>query len=88
LHDLRLLQDTEQSEEASGIRQLRKFARTLSNHRQGILAWYVHRISTGPLEWTNNKIKLLQRQAYGYRDLEFFQLKLLAIHRSQHAFVG
>lgn len=84
----RALDDWIRRAEASGIRQLRKFARTLSKHRQGIVAWYMHRISTGPLEGTNNKIKLLQRQAYGYRDLEFFKLKLLALHRSQHALVG
>ena len=74
--------------EASGIKQLQKFAKTLRVHRNGILAWYDHPISTGPLEGTNNKIKLLQRQAYGYRDLDFFKLKLLAIHYSQHALVG
>ena len=74
--------------EASGIRQLMKFARTLQTHREGILNWYDHPISTGPLEGTNNKIKLLQRQAYGSRDLDFFKLKLLALHRSQHALVG
>jgi transposase len=74
--------------EASGIRQLIRFAQTLRTHRAGILAWYDHPISTGPLEGTNNKIKLLQRQAYGYRDLDFFKLKLLALHRTQHALVG
>lgn len=74
--------------ERSGIRQLQKFAKTLRTHRTGILAWYDHPISTGPLEGTNNKIKLLQRQAFGYRDLEFFKLKLLALHYSQHALVG
>ena len=74
--------------EASGIRQLIKFARTLRTHRQSILAWYEHPISTGPLEGTNNKIKLLQRQAFGYSDREFFKLKLLALHQSQHALVG
>ncbi|MEK6261277.1 MAG: ISL3 family transposase [Planctomycetota bacterium] len=74
--------------EVSGIRQLIKFAKTLRTHRAGILAWYDHPISTGPLEGTNNKIKLLQRQAYGYRDLDFFKLKLLALHRSRHALVG
>ena len=74
--------------ESSGIRQLMKFARTLQIHREGILNWYDHPISTGPLEGTNNKIKLLQRQAYGYRDLPFFKLKLLALHNSQHALVG
>jgi len=74
--------------ESSGIRQLMKFARTLQTHREGILNWYDHPISTGPLEGTNNKIKLLQRQAYGYRDLPFFKLKLLALHNAQHALVG
>ena len=74
--------------ESSGIKQLMKFARTLQTHREGILNWYDHPISTGPLEGTNNKIKLLQRQAYGYRDLPFFKLKLLALHHSQHALVG
>jgi len=28
-------------------------------------------ISTGPLEGTNNKIKTMKRQAYGYRDEEY-----------------
>lgn len=49
---------------------------------------YDHRTSTAPLEGTNNKIKLLQRQAFGYPDLNFFKLKLLALHYSQHALVG
>lgn len=73
--------------ESTGIKQLMKFARTLQIHREGILNWYDHPISTAPLEGTNNKIKLLQRQAYGYRDLHFFKLKLLALHNSQHALV-
>ena len=62
-----------------------KFARTLQIHREGILNWYDHPISTGPLEGTNNKIKLLQRQTYSYRDLHFFKLKLLALYNLQHA---
>ena len=40
------------------------------------------------LQGTNNKIKTMQRQAYGFRDLEFFKLKILAIHRSRYALVG
>lgn len=74
--------------EATVIRQLMKFAKTLRKHRQGILAWYDHPISTGPLEGTNNKIKLLQRQAFGYRDKEFFKFRLFGLHRSQHALDG
>ena len=74
--------------EASGIRILQRFARTLAIHRHRILAWYEHPISTGPLEGTNNKIKTLKRQAYGFRDHEFFKLKILAIHETRYALVG
>lgn len=66
--------------EASGIRALRTFARTLAIHRNQMLAWYDHPISTGPLEGINNKIKTLKRQAYGYRDLDFFRLRIYALH--------
>jgi transposase len=30
----------------------------------------------------------MKRQAYGYRDQEFFQLKILAIHETKYALVG
>jgi transposase len=74
--------------EASGITIVKKFAHLLATHRSGILAWYDHPISTGPLEGTNNKIKTMKRQAYGFRDLEFFKLKILGIHQSKYALVG
>jgi len=72
----------------SGIRMLMKFAKTLAAHRFGILAYYDYPISTGPLEGTNNKIKTMKRQAYGFRDQEFFKLKILAIHETKYALVG
>ena len=74
--------------EASGIRMLKSFARTLAAHREGILAWYDYPISTGPLEGTNNKIKTMKRQAYGFRDIEFLKLKIMAIHEATYALVG
>lgn len=74
--------------EASGIRMLRQFAKTLRAHAWQILAWYEFPISTGPLEGTNNKIKTMKRQAYGFRDQEFFKLKVYAIHESRYALVG
>jgi len=73
---------------ASNIMFLDRFADTLEEHWQGILAYYDHKISTGPLEGTNNKIKTLQRQAYGFRDMEFFRLKIYALHRTRYALVG
>lgn len=74
--------------EASGIAMLIQFAQTLRKHAHGILAWYDHEISTGPLEGVNNKIKTLKRQAYGYRDLDFFKLKIYALHDSNYKLVG
>ena len=73
---------------SSGVRMLHEFAQTLVLHRRGLLNWYLCPISTGPLEGTNTKIKLMQRQAYGYRDMEFFRLKIYAIHKSTYALVG
>jgi Transposase len=52
-----------------------KFTDTLQVHRGGILAYYDYSISTGPLEGSSNKIKTMKRQAYGFRDMEFFKLK-------------
>ncbi|HZL33918.1 MAG TPA: transposase, partial [Tepidisphaeraceae bacterium] len=72
----------------SGIRMLQKFAVTLAEHRRGILAYYDCPITTGPLEGTNNKIKTMQRQAYGFRDPDFFKLKIFALHETTYALVG
>jgi transposase len=74
--------------EASGIKILKDMAKTLRTHRQGILAYYDHRISTGPLEGTSNKIKTLQRQAYGFRDQAFFMLRIYALRTTRHELVG
>ncbi len=70
------------------IRMLQKFAMLLSAFRTGVLNWYDYPISTGPLEGTNNKIKTMKRQAYGFRDLEFFKLKIKALHMTKYALVG
>jgi transposase len=70
-----LLMDWITCAEARGVRMLRDFAKTLRIHAVGILAWYDFPISTGPLEGTNNKIKTMKRQAYGFRDQEFLKLK-------------
>ena len=74
--------------ESTDIRILHGFAKTLRAHAFGILAWYDYPISTGPLEGTNNKIKTMKRQAYGFRDQEFLKLKILGIHETTYALVG
>ena len=73
---------------ASGIKVLHQMARTLALYRSGLLAYYDAMISSGPLEGTNNKIKTLKRTAYGFRDGEFFKLKILALHETRYELVG
>jgi transposase len=74
--------------ETSGIKMLQQMAKTLAAHRSGLLAYYEAMITSGPLEGTNNKIKTMKRQAYGFRDTEFFKLKILAIHETKYALIG
>lgn len=82
------LEDWIERARASGIGILKKFAATLESHAYGLLSWYDHPISTGPLEGTNNKIKTLQRQAYGYRDQQYFRLRIYGMHEQKYALIG
>lgn len=69
---------------ATTIQPFIKLCNMLASHRTGILNYFSHRISTGPLEGFNNKIKVLKRKAYGYRDLDFFKLKIYALHKARY----
>ena len=73
---------------ASGVRMLQQMAKTLEDHSAGLLAYYDFKISTGPLEGLNNKIGAMQRQAYGFRDHEYFILKIYGLHKVKYALVG
>ena len=60
--------------------QLMKMAGTIMAYRTGILAWYDYPISAGKIEGVNNKIKVMKRTAYGFRDERYFELRLYALH--------
>lgn len=72
----------------SGIKQLTKVAKTLSGYRTAILNYFKHRITNAALEGTNNKIKTLKRQAYGFRDMEYFKLRLYHLHTQRYSLTG
>lgn len=83
-----ILNDWIKQAQSSGVKMLMKFAKTLAGYKSGILAYYDFRISSGPLEGTNNKIKTMKRMAYGFRDMEFFKLKIMGLHETKYALVG
>lgn len=66
-----------QSQE-SGIKALKQFADKLKGYVSGIIASATHRLNTSVLEGMNNKIKVIKRMAYGYRDNEYFFMKIKA----------
>lgn len=62
----------------SGLKPLQDFARNLRRYTRGILASAKFPMHTSQLEGVNNKIKVIKRMAYGYRDQEYFFLKIKA----------
>lgn len=66
-----------QEVEQSGMVGLTKFVTTLRNWWDVILNYFEDRLSSGMVEGLNNKLKLIKRLAYGYRNFEHFRLRVL-----------
>jgi transposase len=61
------------------LKPYEKFANMIERHWDGIAA-YCHpenKVSLGFVEGLNNKIRVIQRRAYGLRDEEYLRLKIL-----------
>jgi transposase len=63
---------------ASRIPALRRFADMIERHLDGILSHCRYPLSTAMNEGVNNKIKVIKRMAYGFRDDAYFFLKIRA----------
>lgn len=63
---------------SSGLAPVQQFARRLKGYVEGIIASAIYRMNSSVLEGMNNKIKVIKRMAYGYRDNEYFFLKIKA----------
>ncbi|XYI44611.1 Transposase IRSO15-like protein [Cupriavidus necator] len=62
----------------SRIPALQLFAQRLQTYWYGIIARCRHPLNTSVVEGINNTIKVIKRRAYGYRDEEYFFLKIKA----------
>jgi len=60
----------------SGISLLDKFADTLERHRSGLWTYCLYPINTSRLEANNANIALLRRRAKGFKDTDYFILKI------------
>lgn len=63
----------------SGLREFEQLLKTLDHYMYGILNYFKHRLTNAASEGFNNKINLVKRRAHGFRDTEYFKLKILKI---------
>lgn len=56
-----------------------KFAKMIDKHWEGLAAYCrpENKVSLGFVEGLNNKIRVIQRRAYGLRDEEYLRLKIV-----------
>ena len=66
-----------QEVQQSGLSSLTKFVTTLRHWWEVILNYFHDRLSSGVVEGMNNKLKLIKRLAYGYRNFAHFRLRVL-----------
>ena len=61
------------------LKPYEKFAEMIDRHWDGIAAYCKpeNKVSLGYVEGVNNKIRVIQRRAYGLRDEEYLRLKIL-----------
>jgi len=62
------------------LRPYEKFAEMIERHWQGVAAYSrpENKVSLGFVEGLNNKIRVIQRRAYGLRDEDYLRLKILS----------
>ena len=60
----------------SSLDFFRDLAESCERKKDYLLNWFKKKISSAISEGINNKIKRLKRMAYGYRDIDYFMLKI------------
>ena len=62
--------------ETSGLTKLAKFVGTLRRRFGHVLNYFPSRLTSGMVEGLNNKVKVVKRCAYGFRNFEHFALRI------------
>ena len=61
----------------SNFKKLKSFSKALLRRMDTILNWFENTISNGKAEGVNNVFKSFLKRAYGYKNFEYFRLKVL-----------
>jgi transposase len=74
---LERLKNWKENVNESKIEEFQKLLKTLEHYEYGIENYLRHHITNGASEGYNNKINIIKRRAYGFKDIEYFKLKIL-----------
>jgi len=61
----------------SGFEEFKSVVNMVKHYWYGIMNYFKHQVTNAASEGFNNKINVIKRKAFGYRDLEYFKLKIL-----------
>ena len=61
----------------TGIEEFKSVLETIQNFLYGIVNYFKYKLTNAASEGFNTKITVIKRRAYGFRDLEYFKLKIL-----------
>lgn len=78
-----MMKDWIESAESCGLEPFEKCAKTMLNWQNGILNSFSVPYTNGFTEGCNNKIKVLKRNAYGYRNFKRFRNRILHMFSHQ-----
>jgi transposase len=59
------------------IKEFEEVLKTMESYWYGIDNYFTHHVTNGASEGYNNKINIIKRRAYGFKDIEYFKLKIL-----------
>jgi len=74
---LERLQIWKENIKKSGIEEFRKLLKTFEHYLYGVENYFKHHVTNGASEGYNNKINIIKRRSYGFKDIEYFKLKIL-----------
>lgn len=61
----------------AGFPELKKWWRNTMKNWKTIINYFTHRVSTALSEGINNVIKAVKRRAFGFKNMEYFKLKIM-----------
>jgi len=62
--------------ETKGLNPFTSFIKSCRNFEENILNYFTHRMSKGPVEGLNNKIKVIIRRGFGFKNVVNFAKRI------------